>query len=104
MHAVALPPIATRFVWKEYRALRGLWIAVLILGLFVQWFSGVVLPRHLDFATMFFSIALASAALYAAGAAATTFAVENEDETYAFLSGLPTTWLPVYLGKLAFVA
>ncbi len=31
--------------------------------------------------------------------AAILFAVEHEDETYNFLTGLPVTWLPVFTGN-----
>src|SRR5262245_37578792 len=96
--------IVGRFVWKEYRVLRGLWLSVGVIGLLVDWAIKVFIPPPFDFATVFFDVAFAAAVLYAVGAAATTFSVEHEEETYGFLSGLPTAWLPVFLGKLAFAA
>ena len=38
--------------------------------------------------------------LYAVGAAATTFSVEHEEETYGFLVRLPATWPALFAGKL----
>lgn len=89
-----------RFVWKEYRTLRGFWLAVLLLGLLVQWLIGVFLPPQPDWPTLRLYVALAAATLYATGAAAILFSIEHEDGTFDFLSGLPATWLPVFVGKL----
>ena len=104
MHTAPFTPIARRFVWKEYRTLRGLWLAVLVLGVLVQWVSYALGQPAIDWATVFFSIALGSAALYAVGVAATTFSVEHEEETYNYISTLPTRWFPVFAGKLLFAA
>jgi hypothetical protein len=96
--------ILRRCVWKEYRMLRGLWLAVLVMAVIIQWSMNFVLPRQVDHATMLFATALAAAVLYAVGAAATTFSVEHEEDTYGYLSGLPTEWWPVFAGKLLMVA
>ncbi|MEX0612052.1 MAG: hypothetical protein WD738_14435 [Pirellulales bacterium] len=95
--------IVRRFVWKEYRMLRGLWLAVLVMGALAQWALSVLMPPSVDHATILFSTALAAAVLYAVGASAISFSVEHEEETYDFLAGLPTTWWPLFAGKL-FVA
>ena len=104
MSAITFSTIATRFAWKEYRTLRGFWIAALVIAVLVELaalllHSGVSQPRWAEF---FFTIALAAAALYAVGVAATTFSMEHEEETYAYLTGLPTRWYPVFAGKLSF--
>jgi hypothetical protein len=96
--------ILRRLVWKEYRMLRGLWLAVFVMAAIVQWAMNVLMPRPIDHAMMLFSAALAAAVLYAVGAAATTFSVEHEEETYGFLAGLPTEWWPIFAGKLLVVA
>src|SRR5262245_52727191 len=93
-----------RFVWKEYRVLRGLWLSVAVMGLLVDWAFRVLTPPQYDFAVEYFGTALAAAVLYAVGAAATTFSVEHEEETYSFLSGIPTAWWPVFLAKLSVTA
>jgi hypothetical protein len=96
--------IARRFAWKELRTLRGLWLAAAVLAVFIQGMSTILSPPSAPHATILFSTALAAAVLYAVAAAASTFSLEHEDETYDFLAGLPTTWWPVYLGKLTVVA
>lgn len=97
--AIASPPLK-RFLWKEYRMLRGLWLAVLVLGLLVDWLLSALLAPPVDFSAVRFFVALAAATLYAAGAAAVLFSVEHEEQTYDFLRGLPTTWQPLFVGKL----
>jgi hypothetical protein len=101
--SAAKPPasgILHRFVWKEIRMLRGLWLAVLVLGGLIQWALSALSPASVDHAAMLFTTALAAATLYAVGAAATIFSVEHEDETYGYLACLPATWWPIFLGKV----
>lgn len=97
--AIASPPLK-RFLWKEYRMLRGLWLAVLALGLLVDWLLSVLLAPPADFPMVRLCVALAAATLYAAGAAAVLFSVEHEERTYDFLRGLPATWQPLFTSKL----
>jgi ABC-type transport system involved in multi-copper enzyme maturation permease subunit len=92
-----------RFVWKEARMVRGLWLALVGMGAIVQWVVNAFAPPAMDQALLLFSIALGATVLYAVGAAATSFSVEHEDETYDFLAGLPARWWPLYIGKLAVV-
>ena len=90
-----------RFAWKEYRTLRGLWLAVLVLGLLVDWVAGMaLLVPSMDFAVFRLCVALGAATVYAAGAAAVLFSMEHEENTYDFLRGLPATWWPLFAGKL----
>ncbi|MEX2141176.1 MAG: hypothetical protein WD894_18065 [Pirellulales bacterium] len=96
--------IVRRFVWKELRVLVALWLAVVVLGVIIQAAVNILSPPSADHPALLLSTALAAAVLYAVGAAATTFSVEHEEETYGFLVGLPTTWWPVYMGKLEVVA
>jgi ABC-type transport system involved in multi-copper enzyme maturation permease subunit len=95
--------VVRRFAWKELRVLRSLWVAVLVMGAVVQISVHAFTPPALDQAMMLFCVALGATVLYAVGAASTIFAVEHEEETYEFLAGLPTTWLPMFAGKLAIV-
>jgi hypothetical protein len=104
MQATTLSPIATRFAWKEYRTLRGLWLAVLVLGVLVQLVLMLLAAPGADVPAITFAAAWGAAVLYAIGAAAILFSVEHEDGTYDFLAGLPTRWLPLYLGKLCVAA
>jgi len=97
-------PVFWRFVWKEYRMLRGLWLAVAVIGFVVQLAEKKLLPPSSNLALTLFFTALAAAVLYAAGAAATTFSVEHEEQTYDFLAHLPAAWSPVFAGKLLVAA
>ncbi|HJS07677.1 MAG TPA: hypothetical protein VJ809_08445, partial [Pirellulales bacterium] len=102
--STAKPPasgILRRFVWKEIRMLRGLWLAVLVLGGLIQWALVALSPPSADHAAILFTTALAAATLYAVGAAATIFSVEHEDETYDYLACLPATWGPIFIGKVS---
>ncbi len=101
-----LTPVTRRFLWKEYRTLRSLWLAVLALGILLQ-AGGDLLnldASALSLGTFNFTVALGAAALYAFGVAATTFSMEHEEATYCYLEGLPTNWLPIFVGKLWFAA
>ena len=100
MNAVQMKAPLRRFVWKEYRTLRGLWFGVLLLAIFVDYLTGVFLPGGTNFALFRFDVALAATALYAAGAASILFSIEHEDQTFAFLRGLPTTPAPAFAGKV----
>jgi ABC-type transport system involved in multi-copper enzyme maturation permease subunit len=92
--------IFRRFAWKEFRMLRSLWLAVAIMGLLVQCAEKMLLPGSTDFALALLYTALSAAVMYAVGAAATAFSVEHEEETYDLLTRLPTTWWPLFAGKL----
>jgi hypothetical protein len=100
MTAVANTAATRRFVWKEYRMLRGLWLAVAALAIAEQTISRMISVAYPETPAWLFASALAAAALYAVGAAAILFAVEHEEETYSFITGLPTTWFPIFTGKL----
>jgi hypothetical protein len=104
MTATTLSPIATRFAWKEYRTLRGFWLAALVIAGILQTVTIALAPPSADPVTTVFGIALAAAALYAVGVAATMFSMEHEEETYAYLTGLPTRWFPLFAGKCSFAA
>src|SRR3569832_265507 len=98
---VATPnnPMFWRFAWKEFRMIRGLWSAVAILGLLIQCLERTLLTGATDFPQTLLFTALSAAVLYAAGAAATMFSVEHEEETYDLLTRLPTTWWPPFAAK-----
>ncbi|HVC99154.1 MAG TPA: hypothetical protein VND64_36155 [Pirellulales bacterium] len=90
-----------RLVWKEYRVMRGFWLALAafagmcFLGVwcFAERTEGLILGM--------WSVAALVPALYALGCGATLFAVEREEETYEFLRTLPCTSAQVFIGKLA---
>ncbi len=99
-----LPPskaIWTRFVWKEYRMLRGFWLAILVLGVLEQWVSTLMMVDAYLIPSWLFTSAWGAAALYAVGAAVTLFGAENEERTRGFLQLLPGRWQPIFYAKVA---
>ena len=105
-NSASKPPagaVVRRFVWKEFRTLRGLWIGVAVLGALILWAIDLLSPPSSNHAAVLLATALATAVLYAVGAAAMTFSLEHEESTYDFLLGLPLTWGPLYLGKVSVV-
>ncbi len=94
-------PLVTRFAWKEYRMLRGLWVASFLIGLFLQ-----ILPYVLTSSTMRtypeggFLVAWIAAALYSVGAAITMFCAETEERTRDYLRLLPGNATPIIATKL----
>lgn len=91
-----------RVVWKEYRAVRGFWIAVIVLAVLVQIAFVAVISPGGDRVTSVYATALGAAALFVVGCLAAAFAAEREEETLRFLQIVPGTWRPVVGGKLAF--
>lgn len=92
--------IVTRFLWKEYRMLRGFWLAVAMLGVLMQLFVTQLMFDTKEIPVFMLLIAWGSAALYAVGAAVTLFSAESEENTRGFLLNLPGRWLPMYIGKV----
>src|SRR3954469_14300130 len=92
-----------RFVWKEIHMLRGFWLGLVLLALLVQGAQRMFLPFD-QIAASLFATAIAATVLFTAGAAATIFAVEREEQTYDFLRSVPARWRPIYTAKLATIA
>jgi len=84
-----------RLAWKEYRMLRGFWIALALATVGLQLL--IVVTRtlmnepmtQLEFNLTGFGMVMV--AFYALGCGATLFAVEREEETYEFLRTLPVS-------------
>jgi len=99
--SVAPKIVFHRFAWKEYRMLRGFWLALFVLAALQQWVSTQLLDAGPMVSGWMFASAWGAAALYAVGAAITLFGAENEERTREFLQILPTQWLPMFLAKVA---
>ena len=98
-------PMLRRFLWKEFRMIRGLWLAVALIGLILQVFAWLLMSQTsgsstADMQTAMFVVALGCGVLYTVGAAATSFSVEHEEETYDFLLQLPVDWRALFAGKV----
>jgi len=89
-----------RFAWKEYRMLRGFWLAVIGLGMLTQWAMTQLMFKTDANASSMLLVAWGAAALYAVGAAVTLFSAEREEQTRAFLIRLPGRWLPMFAAKV----
>ncbi len=87
-----------RLTWKEYRAVRGFWLAMIVLVAFFQCVS-VILPTHSDI-QMAYSLALGAPAFFALGCCGAAFAVEKEEGTFDFLRTAPIHAGQVLASKL----
>jgi hypothetical protein len=94
---VASRPLFTRFLWKEYRMLRGFWLAAFVIAWGVQWTVRSVFHEG---AAELALVAWSAAALYAVGAAITLFAAETEEHTRDYLRLLPGDWKPMFAAKV----
>ncbi len=102
--------VVMNVLWKEYRALRGLWLAMLALALIVEAFAdwqelGISLSGSLTGVNLRFWPVLAGFVVlgfYSLGCGCTAFAWERDSGTYGFLRALPTTAWEIAAGKFAF--
>lgn len=90
-------PAYRHLVWKEYRAIRSFWLALVVLSLGLQFFVSLVFS---DARMMVFNIALATPVFFAVGCIGTAFAIEKEDGSYDWLRASPATDLQVFIGKV----
>jgi hypothetical protein len=93
-------PVFWRFVWKEFRMLRGFWLAVVGLGIAQQYVSSHLMFDVHAVPGWMFASAWGAAALYAVGVSVTMFSAESEDGTREYLQQLPGRWPPILAGKL----
>src|SRR5262245_9649132 len=92
-----------RVMWKEYRALRGLWLAVAAASWLVQ-VAAILLEREFSLLEIAYGAALITPVFYVFGVAAAMFAGEREDGTDRLLRALPVPTWPLATGKILFVA
>lgn len=82
-------------LWKEYRQLRGLWCAILLLAVSLTASAAAAEPGG----TVAYSAALTFSALFALGAGAITYAGERESGSLALLQNLPARSAAVLVAK-----
>jgi hypothetical protein len=87
--------------WKEYRAIRLFWIAIVLLVLALQWLGPMILYGVGTLVE--FNIALAFPALFAVGSAGVAFAGEKEEGTFDFLCAAPIRSGQLLASKLVVV-
>jgi hypothetical protein len=96
-------PLVWRFAWKEYRMLRGFWIACAVIAILLQSLPKLLfsLYHNLGNPIEYVTIAWSAAALYTVGATIMMFAAETEDRTRDYLRLLPGNWIPIFATKVA---
>jgi hypothetical protein len=88
-----------RLVWKEYRAVRGFWLSIVVLTVLLQWFVSAVSSAPAS-VNLLYSIGLAAPAFFAIGATGAAFAMEREEGTFDFLCAAPVTAGQIFTSKL----
>lgn len=89
-----------RFLWKEYRMLRGFWLAVAALAILAQSITLLFGMKQELVPGYVFVTAWGAAALYAVGCTITLFSAEREEGTHDFLQLLPINWWSMFAGKV----
>jgi hypothetical protein len=87
-----------RLLWKEFRALLPLWLALLAAGLAIV--AGIASTEQRSSATPLISLAISLAGCFGIAAAAMQFAGEVEDGTAGWLRSLPLEGQNVWSAKL----
>ena len=90
-----------RLMWKEYRVLRGFWLALAIFGLACDGLVFLFVANPEDRLAGFFSLAGVLPACFALGAGATLFALEREESTRDLLQYLPLTSWRIFASKIS---
>lgn len=89
-----------QLLWKEYRSIRGFWIALAALAIGLELLV-LALSENRDWSTTFvYNVALATPVFFAIGCIATAFAVEKEEGTFDWLQASPATDGQVFWTKL----
>ena len=97
-----LTPVS-RILWKEYRAQRGLWVALCVMGLLPQ-VMGRILAIDSGFRTsIIWSMVSMIPIFFAVGSTAILFAGEREERTSDWLQILAVPPLRMLMAKWAFV-
>ena len=91
--------ILRRLAWKEFRILRGFWVAVMVLCCVCLMIMAWRMSTTDEPANLFF-VAMGITACYALGCGAIAFAGEREARTDDFQRVLPVTARELLLGKL----
>lgn len=94
------PAPYTHLIWKEYRAIRGFWIALIGLAVFMQLLV-LAFSQDRGWATEFvYNIALATPVFFAIGCIGTAYAIEKEDGTFEWLSSSPASDAQLFISKV----
>jgi hypothetical protein len=86
--------------WKEYRAARTFWLALVALVILAQLLTLALSQEQKTTLAIIYGFALAAPVLFALGSAGAAFAIEKEEGTYDFLQAIPVTARQLVTGKL----
>jgi hypothetical protein len=86
--------------WKEYRSIRGFWVCIVALTIFLQVLVIESSTNPRDANGLVFILALAFPALFAVGCAGTAFAAERDEGTYEFLRTVPVRSRQIVISNL----
>jgi len=90
----------SHLIWKEYRAIRGFWIALIALAVFMQLLV-LAFSQDRGWATEFvYNIALATPVFFAIGCIGTAYAIEKEDGTFEWLRSSPASDAQLFISKV----
>ncbi len=90
----------THLIWKEYRAIRGFWIALIALAVFMQLLV-LAFSQDRGWAIEFvYNIALATPVFFAIGCIGTAYAIEKEDGTFEWLRSSPASDAQLFISKV----
>ncbi|OYV92692.1 MAG: hypothetical protein B7Z73_04650 [Planctomycetia bacterium 21-64-5] len=92
-----------RLMWKEYRVLRGFWLALAVFGVLVQLLVIEFATHAEETRGGLWVLAHLMPFCFVLGAAATVFAVEREEGTDGLLQYLPISSSRLFVGKLSTV-
>jgi ABC-type transport system involved in multi-copper enzyme maturation permease subunit len=87
-------------LWKEYRATRTFWLALVGLVILAQFLTLALSQEQKTTLAIVFGFALAAPVLFALGSAGASFAMEKEEGTYDFLQCIPVTTKQILTSKL----
>src|SRR5262249_43948014 len=86
--------------WKDYRAIRSFWVALVLFTIVMQWLTWTLAEPGASVVESMWWWALMIPGLFALGCAGTTFAVEREEGTLEFLHSAPIAALEIFASKL----
>jgi hypothetical protein len=86
--------------WKEYRAIRGFWLSIVVLVVLGQATAMALSEPGSSRVNWLYYLALAAPAFFALGCAGTAFAIEREEGTLDFLRASPISAQEVLTSKL----
>ena len=80
--------LTKRLLWKEYRTHRGLWAALVVVTVLLQFVSLTIVDTTESFGAFAMGVAMILSVTYAAGSGAMSFAMDREEGTQIRLQAM----------------